>query len=132
VSDTGWLETVREYLKIETRPQGALDTQTETAFTGEERVSMNMWGFHPAFFKVLQKGLTSFLETSVEVPKSEYLLPEVVDAQIQAGEARARVLETPDSWIGVTYPEDKPVVKAAIAEKIARGEYPEALWGEGS
>ena len=37
--------------------------------------------------------------------------------------AKVRVLETDEKWYGVTYREDKDGVVAAIAEKIAAGEY---------
>ena len=43
--------------------------------------------------------------------------------------ATVRVLHTKDSWFGVTYPEDLPDVKAAIAKLKAEGVYPEKLWG---
>jgi len=43
------------------------------------------------------------------------------NALFQAGLAKCK-------WLGVTYREDKPVVKAAIVEMISRGEYPESLF----
>jgi hypothetical protein len=31
-------------------------------------------------------------------------------------------------WFGMTYPEDRQIVKDEIAKKIAEGYYPEKLW----
>ena len=39
------------------------------------------------------------------------------------------VLQTPESWFGVTYQEDKPKVLAAIRKLVDEGVYPESLWG---
>jgi hypothetical protein len=49
---------------------------------------------------------------------------------IQEGKARVKVLETKERWYGVTYQEDKPVVKQAILDLIRQGAYPEKLWRE--
>ena len=39
-----------------------------------------------------------------------------VNDMIHRGEARVRILTTPDRWHGVTYREDKPAVQQAIRE----------------
>ena len=39
-----------------------------------------------------------------------------------------KVFTSDESWFGMTYPEDKQVVKDEIAKKIASGYYPEKLW----
>ena len=38
------------------------------------------------------------------------------------------VLDTPDSWFGVTYAEDRPDVVAKLAALAATGAYPEKLF----
>jgi hypothetical protein len=43
-------------------------------------------------------------------------------------EATVRVLPTTSTWFGLTYREDKPRVKAAIADLVARGLYPARLF----
>ena len=60
--------------------------------------------------------------------KGEYFLPSVVSELVAEGKARVKVLHSPDKWYGVTYKEDKPVVVAAINEKIDAGVYPDKLW----
>ena len=91
-------------------------------------VSMNMWGMHPSFLKVLEDGFPEFLK---KLPAgnitAEYLLPNVVDSLLQAGRASIEVLTSHDRWFGVTYQEDKQSVKTAFAELIAKGVYTSPL-----
>ena len=60
--------------------------------------------------------------------KCEFYLPFAVQAQMEAGLCDVAVYPTESVWQGVTYQEDKPHVKAAIADLIANGEYPADLW----
>ena len=46
---------------------------------------------------------------------------------IDAGQASVGILESRDSWLGVTYREDKPRVQAGIAALIESGTYPSPL-----
>ena len=59
----------------------------------------------------------------INVPKSEYYLPSVVSYLIEKNEKTVAVLASEDKWYGVTYKEDKDAVVAALAKKIAAGEY---------
>lgn len=94
-------------------------------------VSMNTWGFNTSFFKELEEGFPEFLEKSKNNPlKAEYFLPTVVDDLIKAGKADVKVLSTTDKWYGVTYQEDKPVVRKAIGDMVLSGFYPGSLWEE--
>jgi hypothetical protein len=40
-----------------------------------------------------------------------------------------KVLPTDERWFGVTYQGDRPRLQAAVRDLIARGQYPENLWG---
>jgi len=93
-------------------------------------VSMNMWGFITSLFDELGKRFHTFLQTKVkENPlKAEYFLPDVVGELIKEGKAEVKVLKTPDKWYGMTYKEDKAVVKQAIARYKKENFYPERLW----
>lgn len=86
-------------------------------------VSMNMWGFQPDIFNYLEHDLCEFLKEKLTTPKAEFYLPFVVSELIANKEKRVRVLVAEDKWYGVTYKEDKAAVVAAIAKKIASGEY---------
>ena len=92
-------------------------------------VSMYMWGLTPAFMDVLEKGFVEFLQNldAADIRK-EYLLPEMIDRLIKEGKAKVDVLDTKDTWFGVTYQEDKEVVIAAFDRLAKEGVYPETLY----
>lgn len=92
-------------------------------------VSMNMWGLTPEFMDILENGFVEFLnEIKPGDIKKEYLLPEMIDRLIKAGKAKVDVLETKDTWFGVTYQEDKASVTAAFEKLVKDGVYPENLY----
>lgn len=92
-------------------------------------VSMNMWGLTPAFLNILQYGFEEFLKSLKEGElKKEYLLPELIDRLIKDGKAQVDVLETKDTWFGVTYQEDKETVKKAFLDLTRQGLYPEKFF----
>lgn len=90
-------------------------------------VSMNMWGFTPAVFPILERGFLRF-HARPDAAASEYLLPAVIREAIDGGEARVRVLDAGSSWFGITYPADAATV-AIILRRLAReGRYPSPLF----
>lgn len=101
---------------------------SETLLTGNERVSMNFWGFHPSIFKTLESKFVQFLKTEIDKPKSEMYIPSVVFEMIGDNEVEVKVLEANSPWFGVTYKEDKPIVVNKITALIEEGVYPEKLW----
>jgi NDP-sugar pyrophosphorylase family protein len=131
VSDDGYLKDIAELKSIER--EGARITNIdaegqETVLTGGEIVSMNMWGFTPAVFPQLREHFRRFLKRYGEDLKAECYLPSSVNALIQAGEARVRVLRSCDAWFGVTYREDHPRVVQSVGRLIEEGTYPHRLW----
>jgi len=95
---------------------------------GTETVSMNMWGFTPRLFEQLGAGFRRFLEEKGGEERSEFLIPRVVDELVRKKAAQVKVLPTKSPWFGVTYPEDKERVKAAILKLVEKGAYPERPW----
>lgn len=91
-------------------------------------VSMNMWGLSPEFINTLEQGFIEFLEKEVSNIKSEYLLPIFIGELLKENRIKVKVLETKDKWFGVTYKEDKELVKNSFKELIERGEYQENLF----
>lgn len=132
VGPGGLLRGVVERTKIEQAPEGAtmrLESGELLRFTGEEPASMNMWGFTPALFAHLERQFGEFLAKTGSDAKSEFFIPSVVDRLIREKRATVRVMHTPEKWFGVTYPQDKPTVVAAIRELARQGVYPSPLWG---
>lgn len=91
-------------------------------------VSMNTWAFTPRMFRELEAGFPAVIDGMEDPLKGEYYLPSAVDSLIHAGRATVKILETHERWYGVTWQEDKPFVMQAIADMVARGDYPEKLW----
>ncbi len=91
---------------------------------------MNIWGFtQPMVTELWQRLGTFFAEDVPQDPlKREFYLPVAVNAQLQAGTARVRVLPCEEVWHGVTYREDLASVKDAIRALKAAGVYEERLW----
>jgi len=113
----------------------------ETKYTEDEKnwitipkasiVSMNTWGFNQSIFKELEEGFPTFLEMNKDkILKAEYFLPSVIDNLIRTGNTDVKVLPTTDKWYGVTYKEDKPIVKKSIGEMVLAKQYPQLLWKE--
>ena len=109
----------------ESRPEGG----EVVTLNVKDLVSMNMWGLTPAFMDTLKKGFVEFLQGVKEgESKKEYLLPEMIDQLIKAGKAKVDVLETKDTWFGVTYQEDKASVTEAFKKLVEEGVYPSNLY----
>ena len=128
VGKEGYLKSVVERLKIEKAGNAARfmedDGTTWTPLTAEEAVSMNMWGFTPGIFKQLDDGLHTFFKARGQELKSEYLLPTAVNEMVKVGTAKVRVLNTPSSWFGITYKEDKAGVEEKLRKLVSAGVYP--------
>jgi len=132
VDNQGILITVDETSEIHKTPDGAGIPDGNGNFTpisANRHVSMNMFGFTPELFAILEKGFSDFLAAiPVGDIKAEYLIPVVVDQLIKTNAAQVRVLETKDKWFGVTYQEDKPVVVNSFKELISKGIYTTPLF----
>ncbi len=93
-------------------------------------VSMNMWGFTPAFLDTLGAKFEKFLEANYKTNplKSEFLLPTVVGELVQEKKCTVKVLTSNDKWFGVTYAEDKDNVVKSFRKLCDEGVYPEKLF----
>ena len=135
VDEEGFLKSVTERTHIEADGEKARYTldggESWIPLSGDEAVSMNIWGFSPSFMEELRNAFRDFLSElpKAEDPlKAECYLPGVVDKMLKEGRARVRVLSSSDRWFGVTYKEDKDNVKRSITDLKNKGIYPERLW----
>jgi len=129
VSDEGYLEAIIEH-SVRLREDGRFDAvplpghgvpgqpggiepKERLLLTGEERVSMNLWGFHPRIFDALDEAL----ECGDPVPhgRTELLLPDVVEKVISNGSDAVHVVDTDARCIGLTHREDLPVLQEELA-----------------
>ena len=130
VSDQNKLESVNELTsiqKIENEIVNEAEFQKRQVLSGDEVVSMNMWGFTPQLFSQLEKLFSEFLSENIDNLSSEFYIPFAVDNLIQSNIATVEVLETTEQWFGVTYKEDKSYVQSAVCNLIKSGEYPSKI-----
>jgi len=131
VGPEGFLEDIVELTRIERDGTGAKYVDSAGVshpLSGEEKVSLNMWGFTPAIFDQLQAEFVTFLESQGQEEKAEFFISSVVGTLVAEGKSRVKVLSTPDSWFGITYREDRALVVEGVRQLIASGDYPEKLW----
>lgn len=105
-----------------------LQNGNERVVGNKEIVSMNLWGFNPSLFSHLESLFARFLAERSFDSQAEFGLPSAIKRLIDSGVARVKVFATPDSWFGLTYREDKPIVARRIKQLIGAGVYPEKLW----
>lgn len=131
VSDDGRLTGTVEMTKIVADGDGArsiADDEPEVKLSGDEIVSMNMWGFPGAIVESLRAQFREFLEAHGSELKSEAYLPEAVNRVIASGRERVDVLRTNDAWCGMTYADDHEHVVQSLRELTEQGVYPDKLW----
>jgi hypothetical protein len=91
-------------------------------------VSLNLWGFTPSVFAKLRASFASFLAERGQDPKSEFYLPDALGGLVARGQARVRLLTTPDPWFGMTHRADASEVSQRLLALHAEGAYPERLF----
>ena len=131
VGGDGYLEQVVELTAIARDGDHAKDTASDgkvTMLTGDEPVSMNMFGFTPQVFGKLEEHFKKFLEANGTDLKKECYIPSTVNEMLLAKQAKVKVLRSNDSWFGVTYREDHASVVESIQSLVHAGKYPERLW----
>ena len=129
--ETNALEQVIETLEIQRTPEGSLSgkiEETSIELEADQPVSLNFWGFTPTFMEAINTHFDAFIADHLHDEKAESYLPSVIDELIQKKEATCTVLKTSGNWLGVTYPDDKNQVVAALNELVTKGVYPKQLW----
>jgi NDP-sugar pyrophosphorylase family protein len=125
----GGLLTIQEHKKISYENDKIVSHAGEKiTFTGDEPVSMNFFGFSPAVFDSFSELFARFIEKNIANETSECLLPECADAIVSSKKGKIRVFTSKESWFGMTYPEDREIVRVEIAKKIKEAYYPDRLW----
>lgn len=126
----GLLVDIVETRQIEKTDDGAKVVSEDgkvQKFTGEEVVSMNLWGFKPSCYNFLGAEFKSFIAKSGMELKSELDIPTSVDKFVKNGEITIKILMSNERWFGVTYREDKPFVVDSINKMISKGVYPSKI-----
>ncbi len=128
--ENSMLTKVTEHTKISTDKTGRIwytEDGRDFDLDPETLVSMNLWGFTPAYLEECKARFPKFLDENLakNPEKCEFFLPSVVSELIAEGKADVKVLDNTDKWYGVTYKEDKATVVEAFKNLKAQGVYPD-------
>ncbi|MHC4203401.1 MAG: nucleotidyltransferase family protein [Planctomycetota bacterium] len=126
-----YLSDIFERTGVEKHGNGARyfdEDGTEHLLTGDEVVSMNLWGFHQSVFGHISAKFKDFLKEHGNDPKAELYIPTVIDDLVESGKVKVKVLPTHDTWFGVTYRQDRDIAERCMRKLIDKGLYPEKLW----
>jgi len=132
VGPDGLLRTITERTALEPCEGGARDASAGgdgRVFPADTPVSMNFWAFRPGLFACLEERFERFLRERGNDPKAEMYISTAVQDLISGGRAGVTVLDSPDTWFGMTHREDRESVAARLRELVASGVYPDPLWG---
>ncbi len=110
---------------ISGRPAGAEDDST---FRGDEPVSMNIWGFTPDVFPLLDAAFDRF-RNSGRSDGAEFQIGAAIQTMIDSRAACVDVLTGGAGWLGITYPGDRKRVADALAGLVRNRTYPSPLVG---
>jgi MobA-like NTP transferase domain len=138
----GDLKGLAERRKVTRQPDGSFraeDGLEPADLSPDVLVSMNLWGFQPEIWDVIQDAVLenhpdlapdgTLLHPSRPVDNDEEtLLPESVGRAVEAGILRVSVEAGPGRSVGVTHAGDLPIARAEIARMVGRGERAEWLW----
>lgn len=128
--EDGYLLSMRENKKIYHEGDliiSEIDDQKVT-LSGDEWVSMNYFGFSTAIIPFFEEYFASFLNNSLTSEKEECYLPEAASLMVRQNVGKMRFYTTTERWFGMTYQEDRQLVKEALAQKSSEGLYPDKLW----
>jgi UTP-glucose-1-phosphate uridylyltransferase len=131
VDGEGFLTEVIERTKIEKQENGEIaffDLGEPQVLEENTTVSMNFWGFKPSVFSEIEKMFHTYARENFDAPKAEFYIPKVMSTLMEEGKGKCKVFTNSSDWFGVTYPEDKELVKSALNEIIESGKYPSKLW----
>lgn len=125
----GRLSAVDEILDIERGPDGVLVGRTPEGepveLTGEERVSMNLWGFGPGMAEALMRQYEKWTYGGAQ---EEYRLSSAVDHMVKEGLMEIELLDGPDEgWIGMTHAADVHGLREVLEKAVEQGRYPASL-----
>jgi len=123
----GFLTSIRELHEVEATDDG-VSCREGVALTGDELFSANLWGFRASFCQVLAEEFAGFLLNHGDDPSAEFFVGDAVARLGAYGQARVRVVPTPERFLGVTYADDVAGVTTQIAGLVSQGRYPARLW----
>ncbi|GIU46456.1 NTP transferase domain-containing protein [Shewanella algidipiscicola] len=123
-----YLSSVQEWLDIAWQGDKLLghNGQQQAELDPHSLVSMTCWGFSVDIFRVLELALIHFIKDCGHLAGSECYLPAVVQTCLPSQHQQDHNISvkpvyvniSPDTWMGVTYPQDALWVKQKLMELL--------------
>jgi len=104
------------------------DLDVNQTLADDKVVSMNFWGFTPAFFRDTKMMFEKFIKAKGNDLKSELYIPTVLSELLDEKKATVKVLNSEAEWFGVTYQEDRSFVVERLKKLVDEGAYPSPLF----
>lgn len=130
-SQGGFLQKVEEHTEIIRSADGINGKNSKDEWvklSEDEFVSMNLWVLSPKFFEMAKRDFHLFLEKISNIEKEEFYLPSILDKGIQNKEIEVKLVQSEETWRGLTYPADKELVAHELKVLKEKGIYPKNLW----
>lgn len=120
--EDGYLKTITERTKIQDFKYTE-DGENWIELPRDTQVSMNLWGFTPKIFDILEDLFEDFKKNLKDPMKDEFFIPMAVDHFIKSQNGKVKVFNCRDKWYGMTYREDLASVREAMNKMIQEGYY---------
>jgi dTDP-glucose pyrophosphorylase len=130
VGENGILEEINEIRKIKVMGDDIFSESNNGAklkFSGEEPVSMNMWGFNQPALPLLNHQFDCFLQENYNSEEAELTISEAVNPLVKSKNIEVKVLGKQTKWAGITYKKDDVSASKFIKSLIENGDYPATL-----
>jgi dTDP-glucose pyrophosphorylase len=109
--ENNYITQLREIIGIEKSDLGK-------TFSEDALCSMTLFALQPDVLEDLTLIINQFKEKNKGDRKIEAFLPENISNLVESGRISMKLYSTPDSWIGITNPEDEEIVKKKLLGKI--------------
>ena len=120
VDEHGRLVEVEEHTGV--RRDGDVLVSDAATLDDSTLVSMNLWGFDPAFVDLLRPLVDRFVARHADAEHRELRLPDVIGELVARGDLDVTVLPTTSTWLGVTHARDAP----ERTRRVSRSSRPQA------
>lgn len=131
IDNDGMITNINERLKIGRRGDKigySLDGEDFHEIDADADASMNFSGFTPDIIPLFEERFVDFLKKNGNDTKAELQFAIALNDLLKDKKISIKKLSSNDKWLGFTYPEDKPVVRAELEKLATCGIYPTPLW----
>lgn len=129
IDSESYLLKIKEQTSLRKENSRIIYTENETdiEIKNQTLVSMNFFVFHPSIFNSLENYFIEFIKSN-PLPKEEFYIPFAIQKMITTKKVKVLVKSSPSQWMGMTYPNDKIILKSYLEKQIQRNRYPANLW----